>query len=68
MADLMEVLYVNFQNTFSNGDLNLNTLSRLHSHIFPREHLDSIQKSVLPGVVDPNQNPQLKPLSPNSTN
>lgn len=55
MADLMEDFICKFSKYLLKWGFESQHLSRLHSHIFPREHLDSIQKSVLPWVVDPNQ-------------
>lgn len=55
MADLMEDFICKFSKYLLKCGFESQHLSRLHSHIFPREHLDLIQKSVLAGAVNPNK-------------
>lgn len=55
MVDLFEDFICKFSKCLLKCGFESQHLSRLHSHIFPREHLDSIQKSVLAGAMGPNQ-------------
>lgn len=55
MADLMEDFICKFSKYLLKCGFESQHLSRLQSHIFPREHLDLIQKSVLAGAVNPNK-------------
>lgn len=57
MADLFEDFICKFSKFFLKCGFEPQHLSRLHSHIFLREHLDSIQRSVLAGAVELNQKP-----------
>lgn len=55
MADIFEDFICKFSKWLLKCGLESQHLSRLHSHTFPREHFDSIQKSVFVGAVGANQ-------------
>lgn len=53
MADLLEGFICKFSKCLIKWGFQFQHLSRLHSHVFRREHLDSVQKTVFAGAVDP---------------
>lgn len=55
IADLFEDFTCKFPKCFIKCGFEPQNLSRLHPHIFPREHLDSIQKTVFAGALGPHQ-------------
>lgn len=55
MADIFEDFICKFSKCLLKCGLESQHLSRLHSYTFPREHLDSIQKSVFAGAVGANK-------------
>lgn len=64
MADIPEDFICKFSKCLIKCGLESQHLSRLHSHIFPREHLDPIQKSVFAGAVGPNKKSSAYPFLP----